>query len=114
MALRARPILPGYRDRVRPSSPRHVLADLHSFDRVIQLQPYLEFGRYPRIHLRFARYHAVNVYVHGIWRPQGCGFIDIPTIERLKELRDDGLYLRIARLLSASWHRYEQRQDKRR
>src|ERR1700724_1547175 len=114
MDFRAGPILPGYRDRVRPSSPRHVLADLHSFKRVIQLQTHLEFCGYPRIHLRFARYHAVNVYVHGIWRPQAGRFIGIPTVESLEELRDDGLYLRIARPLSASWHRYEQRKDKRR
>lgn len=113
MDFRDCPILPGYRDRVRSSSPRHILADLHSFYRVIELQTHLEFGSYPRIHLRFARYHAVNVYVHGISRPQGCRFINIPTVESLKELRDDGFYRRIARLLSASWHRYEQRHDKR-
>jgi len=59
---------------------------------MVELQTHLEFGSYPRIHLRFARYAAVNIYVHGIWRPKGCRFINIPTVESLKELRDDALY----------------------
>jgi hypothetical protein len=81
MDFRACAIHPGYRDRVRSSSPRHILADLYSCDRVIELQTRLELGSYPRMHLRFSmcqlgpcEQHALNLEavagIAGLPRPR--------------------------------------------